>query len=223
MYAGHQGERDVIDLPPQPPQSAIEYRVAAVASPASFAAVAMQYARGVRDRAVSRAQPTEGVYRALEHMPDLDERSPHLDRADRVVFERGPAALAARDPQEGYVSMRLRLSAALDTDSDGIGDGSTMAAAQERARRCMVVRMVSDPRAGLFVVGGEKAMRAARAALPVGSVEACRDTIRNQAVANTVAAAVDSPVAPRAMAKGPIMADGAPAMHLVRSRLQQGR
>jgi len=204
-----------IDLPPQPPRTAIEYRVAAPTRPAGFAQAAVEYARSTRARAQEQAkaepQPGVGVYRALAAMPDIDEASPHVSRADRAVLRRGPAANAARDPREGYVSMRLRMAAVLDGDSDF---GST--AAQERARRCMVVRIVSDPRAGMFVVGGEKAMRDARAALPEGSVEACRETLRTQAAGATFASVAQ----PRSVAKGRIMADANPAMQLVRSRTQ---
>lgn len=204
-----------IDLPPQPPRAAIEYRVAAPTRPAGFAQAAIDFARSALGRAQARAsdrpQPGVGVYRALAAMPDLDERSPHVTQADRAVLENGPARNAARDPREGYVSMRLRMAGELDGGSDFVSS-----AAQERARRCMVVRIVSDPRAGRFVVGGEKAMEAARAALPAGSVEACRESIRTQA--ESTAAAGTSPS--RSVAKGRIMADANPAMQLVRSRTQ---
>lgn len=204
-----------IDLPPQPPKAAIEYRVGAPTKPAGFAQAAIDFARSTRGRAQAQAkqkpQPGVGVYRALAAMPDLDERSPHVTHADRAVLERGPAHDAASDPREGYVSMRLRMASEIDGGSDFVSS-----AAQERARRCMVVRIVSDPRAGRFVVGGEKAMEVARAALPAGSVEACRETIRTQAEGATMAGAPQ----PRSVAKGRIMADANPAMQLVRSRTQ---
>ena len=207
--------------PPPTPPVLMRAQPAPVASANKWVLAAMQSVR----QAQAARETGRSVAPATIILPQIDTKSAALTQYDRLAL-----AEAMRASQKGDMS-RLREGATSTYIADRIAiaqaynaGGKGMSARDAKAIRCAMVAAALDRSAGRYVVGGEKAASAARAAV-AAEVKPCA-TLREQANARaaegncTSTSAKGSPGAadrarPVSAAKGPAIA-GLPLASLVR-------
>jgi hypothetical protein len=132
-------------------------------------------------------------------LPQIDTKSPNLTRYDRLALAEAMRASQSGDMsnlREGatstYIADRIAIAQAYNAG------GKSAAGRDAKGLRCAMVAAALDRSAGRYVVGGEKAASAARAAV-AGEVKACA-TLKAQADAKAMEGHCTSASLP---AKGP--------------------
>lgn len=173
-----------------PPRQVVEYKVAPMPAEARDDVVS-QVARFLGSERIGpdrRSGITISSFDAAQRLPAMDFRSKALTQPER----RGMAAVldasrakgletASFSMPDGYVARRMAAGIMAARLAHRSQTGASVTPAQIEAVRCRLVAAVMDPRAGRYVLGGERAAAASRASLTRGDVEVCRTELSAQA------------------------------------------
>lgn len=176
-----------------PPQQVVEYRmerpILSTEGLMNLIAVAkemrMKSAKSIETDLAKdmTAKATESVDAGLPSsgviLPKVDVGSAALTQGDRKAMVAGMdargdgAELKKVSAPASYIGDRVRLAAVRAKAVEDATQGR-LRTEEAQAVRCRTIAVAMDRRAGAYVVGGEKAARTARGAIPQTSIEECR-------------------------------------------------